>query len=293
MNTLLVHAKDRFPYLLILPAVAFIALLWVYPLMNLLYLSTHKVILYLPASPFYGLRNFIEVLQLPDFKQILKNSFVWTFGCIGMQFAIGMSASLLLNQGYKGSSLFRTLLLTPWIVPGVVVGVIWGWIYDPFFGILNALLLRLSIPPPDWLGRPSTAMLSVIIANVWKGFPFWMIMISAGLQTIPHQLYEAAIVDGASAWNRFVYITLPGLRSVLTVASILGFIWTFNYFDLIYVLTKGGPANLTKIFPLFIYSTAFDHYNFGRAAAISISLGILMGVIIVIYMRITKFTEVK
>jgi multiple sugar transport system permease protein len=173
-------------------------------------------------------------------------------------------------------------------MPGVVVAIIWQWIYQPIFGILNAALSGLGLPTHQWLGDPSTVLPAVILANVWKGFPFWMIMLTAGLQTIPHDLYEAATVDGAGGWARFRYVTIPGIKTVLVITSILAFIWTFNYFDLIYVLTGGGPANLTQIFPIYIYQTAFNDQQLGLGAAASLVLFVAMTIVMIVYVRLVK-----
>jgi multiple sugar transport system permease protein len=245
-------------------------------------------VLYIPQTPFVGLQNYARILSSSQFWFVIRTTLIWTAGCMIFQFALGMGLALVFNRGLPGSHFFRALFLAPWVMPGVVVAIIWQWIYQPIFGILNAALGGLGLPTHQWLGDPSIVLPAVILANVWKGFPFWMIMLTAGLQTIPHDLYEAATVDGAGGWARFRYVTIPGIKTVLVITSILAFIWTFNYFDLIYVLTGGGPANLTQIFPIYIYQTAFNDQQLGLGAAASLVLFLAMTTVMIVYVRLVK-----
>ena len=278
-------------WLLLLPTLALMALLLLYPLAYQFYLSVHDATLDRPVGTFVGVANFVELFNEPDFWLITRNSFVWTLGSLLFQFLLGMGVALLLNQGYPGSGIYRAFMLAPWVMPGVVIGIIWRWIYNPINGILNAALDLVGIAPVYWLDDPTMAMAGVIIANVWKGFPFWMLMISAGLQMIPNELYEAAKVDGSSAFQRFRFVTLPGLKTILVMTSTLGFIWTFNFFDLIYVLTGGGPAEGTRTFPLYIYRTAFKYWDFSESAATAVLLALLMGIGMVVYIRAVRLRE--
>ena len=188
-------------------------------------------------------------LQDPVFWLTLWNSVVWVFGSVILQFVFGFAAALLLQQAFRGRALVRTLTLLPWIIPGVVVGLIWQWLYQPNYGVINDLLIRAGWMHERvaWLSSPDTAMAAVVFTNVWRGIPFFAIMLLAGLQSVPDELYEAAHVDGAGVLSRFWHITLPLLRPIIVVATATRIIWTFNYADLIFVMTGGGPANATQI----------------------------------------------
>lgn len=277
------------PYFLIAPCYFLLLLVLLYPIGYQIYISFHDV----SSSPyaFVGLQNYIDLLQRQDFSMMIWVSLVWTFGCLVGQFILGMSTALFLNNLRPGSRLFRAALLAPWVMPGVVTGIIWRWLYNPVYGVLNAILNKIHLPEISWLGSGNMALLSVIIANIWKGFPFWMIMITAGLQSIPGELHEAAVIDGANYWRRFWNITIPGLKTILIVTSILAFIWTYNFFDLIWVLTRGGPANKTITFPLYIYQQAFIYMNRSRASATALLFIILMTIGILLYARVASLRK--
>jgi multiple sugar transport system permease protein len=280
--------RTAFPYLLLLPLLLLIALVIVYPLLYEIDLSLRREVLYIPQTPFVGVDNYAHILTSSTFWAVVRTTLVWTIGCMVFQFVLGLGLALVFNRGLPGSGFFRALFLAPWVMPGVVVGIIWQWIYQPLFGILNTGLGLLGLPAHQWLADPSTVLPAVIVANIWKGFPFWMIMLTAALQTIPRDLYEAATVDGAGGLQRFLSITLPSIKTVLIITSILAFIFTFNYFDLIYVLTGGGPADLTETFPIFIYQTGFMDQQLGFSAAASMILFVFMTVIMIIYVRIVR-----
>jgi len=275
-----------FPYLLLLPLLVLLGLVVVYPLVYEINISLRQEVLYIPQTPFVWFANYGRILGSAQFWISIRTTVIWTVGCIIFQFALGMGLALVFNQGLPGSRFLRALFLAPWVMPGVVVAIIWQWIYQPLFGVLNGFLTALSLPTHQWLSDPTTVLPAVIVANVWKGFPFWMIMLTAGLQTVPHDLYEAATVDGAGWWARFRYVTIPGIKTVLIITSILSCIWTFNYFDLIYVLTNGGPADITQIFPIYIYQTAFTDQQLGLGAAASLLLFMLMTIVMIAYVRL-------
>jgi len=292
LNEKMVHTRlrSRFkkiirPYYLLAPTFFFLLLVLLYPIGYQIYISFHDTKVAGP-NVFVGLQNYIDLLQNQDFGMMMWVSLVWTFGCLIGQFIFGMGTALFLNQHRRGSNFFRAALLAPWVMSGVLTGIIWKWLYNPVYGVLNAIVDKIfHLPKISWMGSGNMALLSVIIANIWKGFPFWMIMITAGLQSIPGELYEAATVDGANHWHRFWSITLPGLKTILIVTSILAFIWTYNFFDLIWVLTRGGPANRTITFPLYIYQQAFIFGDRGSASASALLLIILMTIGIIVYAR--------
>src|SRR5262249_8979242 len=200
---------------------------------------------------------------------------------------------LLLHQSFPGRSIVRTVTLLPWVVPGVVVALVWEYVYQPNYGILNDLLFRLGWlhERVAWLSDPRLAMPAVVATNVGRGVPFLAIMLLAGLQATPDELYEAARVDGASVVQRFWHITLPLLRPIIVVATATRIIWTFNYADLIFVMTSGGPANATQITSTYTLLQAYSNLDFGYAGALSVVLLLVMLVFTAFYLRVTRGVE--
>ena len=218
---------------------------------------------------------------------------MWVFGSVAFQFLGGFAAALLLHQAFRGRSVVRTITLLPWIIPGVVVALIWEFVYQPNYGLLNDALARLGVlgERVAWLANPALAMPAVIATNIWRGVPFFAIMLLAGLQAIPTELYEAARVDGASVTQRFWHITVPMLRPIIVVATATRIIWTFNYADLIFVMTGGGPANATQITSTYTLLQAYSNLDFGYAATLSVALLLIMLGFTVFYLRATKGLE--
>jgi multiple sugar transport system permease protein len=253
----------------------------------------HHVLIKPQEYGFIGLGNYGRLLHDDVFWLTLWNSFVWVFGSVGFQFVGGFAAALLLHQGFRGRALVRTVTLLPWIIPGVVVALVWEWLYQPNYGALNDLLFRLGWlhERVAWLSDPRLAMPAVIAANVWRGVPFFAIMLLAGLQAIPDELYEAARVDGAPVVQRFRHITLPLLRPIIVVATATRIIWTFNYADLIFVMTGGGPAHATQITSTYTLLQAYSNLDFGYAATLSIVLLVIMMAFTVVYLRVTRGLE--
>jgi multiple sugar transport system permease protein len=279
--------RHLLPFLLLTPAFAILLAILVYPAVNTLWLSVHNVRLSSTAQPFIGLNNYRVILSSSLLRTVLQNSLVWTFGSLAVQFVLGFSTALILDRMGRWGNLLRGVLIIPWVMPGIVIAFIWKWLLSPDWGIVNYLLMKLGLIQEyiPWLARGGTAMLALIIANGWKGFPFWMIMISAGLKGINSEIYDAAAVDGASGWRLLWYIVVPLLRLPLFVTSTLAFIWTFNYFDLIFALTRGGPVDATRTVPVYIYDTAFTGFRMGEASAASVLLLLIMAAIVYFYTR--------
>ncbi len=267
------------------PALAVIVLLFVLPVAYELVISLYRSRLYEQSDPFVGLQNYRWLFTTGDLPRAFINTMIWTLGSLLGQAVIGIFLAVVLMQDLPGRNLIRTLLLCTWIMPAVVAGIIWRWMFDPIVGILNAGLDSFGLPEYDWLGRSSTALACCILANVWKGVPFWLLMVSARLQAIPSALYDAAAVDGAGWWDRFCHITVPQIRSIVTICALLAFIWTFNSFDMIYALTRGGPDIATTTIPMLIYEIGMRNGHYGEAAASSILLLAMMAVAIVVFMR--------
>src|SRR5207244_7946525 len=210
-----------------------------------------------------------------------------------LQFRGGFGGCLLLHQSFRGRAFVRRVTLLPWIVPGVVVALVWEWLYQPNYGVINDVLLRLGwlSDRVAWLSDPALAMAAVVTTNVWRGVPFFAIMLLAGLQAIPTELYEAARVDGASVTQRFWHITVPMLRPIIVVATATRIVWTFNYADLIFVMTSGGPANATQITSTYTLMQAYSVLDFGYAGALSVVLLLVMLAFTAAYLRLTRGVE--
>jgi multiple sugar transport system permease protein len=281
-------------YVYLVPAVACLGATVLFPILKAMKMSLYHHVLIKPQEyGFTGLANYVRLVHDDVFWLTLWNSFVWVFGSVGFQFAGGFVAALLLHQNFRGRGLVRTVTLLPWIIPGVVVALVWEWLYQPNYGVINDLLRRAGwlTTPVAWLSDPHLAMPAVIATNIWRGVPFFSIMLLAGLQAIPDEIYEAARVDGASVLQRFRYITLPLLRPIIVVATATRIIWTFNYADLIFVMTSGGPAHATQITSTYTLIQAYSALDFGYAATLSIVLLVIMLVFTVLYLKATRGIE--
>jgi multiple sugar transport system permease protein len=278
------------PYALVAPALLILAAVLLYPLGTLLVESLNRVEPTIsPDWHFIGLDNYARMLADPDVVASLGRTLIWTVGSVVAQLAIGLAAALILGgPPFRGRALLRAALLLPWATPAVVGALSWKWVYHGQYGLLNAILdgLNLANLATAWLGDPHTAMPAVIVANVWRGFPFIMVVLLASVVAIPRELYEAARVDGASAVDSTRYITLPLIRPGILLSTLLAAIWTFNNFSYIYILTGGGPAGLTDILVTFVYSNGFRYWHFGYAAALSVALFALVVAASLVYIRL-------
>jgi multiple sugar transport system permease protein len=281
-------------YMYLVPAAVCLGGTVLFPILKAMHMSLYQNVLIRPQDyRFIGLGNYARLVQDPTFWLSLKNSFVWVFFSVSLQFFFGFLVALILNGKFLGRAVFRTINLLPWIIPGVVVALIWEYIYQPNYGPLNDLLRRggLMREPVAWLSDVNLAMASVVFTNIWRGIPFFSIMILAGLQAIPDEIYEAATVDGAGVLQRFWSITLPMLRPIIVVATATRIIWTFNYADLIFVMTNGGPANATQITSNYTLMQAYTDLDWGYAATLSVVLLLIMLVFTALYLKISKGVE--
>ncbi len=272
--------------LLIAPTLLIFSAVIVYPLVSAIYLSLFSIYTPTLQGRWVGLDNFREMLGSSVFWTALRVNVIWTVGTLSLQIVFGVATALLLNQNIWLRSLARSLILFPYFVSTVVAVLIWRWMFNDVYGILNHFLLATGIidMPVDWLGSMPNAMLSVILIGAWKYFPFVVIAVLARLQTIPPQLYEAATIDGAGAWGRFWDVTLPQLRDVLVVITLLRTIWDFKEFDLIYLLTGGGPVTSTQTLPLLVYKQAFGLNAMGTASTYAIGMLIVLLAFMVLYL---------
>jgi multiple sugar transport system permease protein len=261
-----------FAYGLVLPVVILLLGLVAYPFFYAIYVSfTDRVIG--NDGHWIGLGNFRYLAGTASFGAAITNTIVLVVTSDALKLAIGLGLALLVNQRLPGRGIFRSFLMLPWAMPAFVAFLTWRVIYQPIGGGLNLILTQTGIWPGivDWLGQRSTAMPAVIAATVWRGFPFWFISMLAALQAIPVELYEAARVDGANAWQRFRHVTVPGIRTVAIVTVLLSSIWTANSFENVWLLTQGGPSDATIVFPVLAYF-GMQTQRIGEAAAVSVAM---------------------
>jgi multiple sugar transport system permease protein len=278
--------RDRWlAWLFVTPALLLVGLLMYYPMVGTFIESLYSTSFINPKPKFEGLASYWKTIGDASFGTVVWNSFVWTFFVVVLQNVIGFAAALLLNQKLPGQGLMRSLVLLPWVLPGVVAAILWRFMYDPQLGLINSALLSLGVVNNGvaWLADPSFAMGSAIVAAVWKGFPFSCIVYLAALQTVDQEQVEAATIDGASAVRRLFDVVLPGMKDVVVINFILTTILTFNYFDMIWVLTRGGPQNATHIFPTKIYELGFGQFRFGEAAVYGVFSILVLALMITLY----------
>ena len=275
------------------PAAAFLAAVVVFPLGHAFWTSLHRV-RGLNAT-FVGLGNYVRIFGDDAFWRSLGVSFAFTASAVVLHLAIGLALALVVNELRVGRTALRILFLTPWMVAPAVGATIWLWLLEPQFGVVNYLLRVAGIvaAPVAWLGEPATAFASVVAVDVWRGVPFVMLLMLAGLQTIPVEQYEAAAIDGARAWTRFRYVTWPNLRYLVVVATTLDLINTIRHYDIIGVMTGGGPAGATEVLPVLIYNTAFRGNRLGEAAAIGVALLAIVLVLAIVYVRAARLDDDK
>jgi len=271
-----------------LPAFIALALVLLYPLVYNVWISLHIDRLSAQDGEFVWFDNYAKVFQSGALLATLGRTLVFTVGSLLLQFVVGLASALALEAFPRAAKAIRPLLLTPWVMPGVAVAAIWLAILNPISGLANRLLGFAGVEPMQWLSAPELAMASLIVVNTWKSAPYWMLMLSAGLKTVPKEVIEAAKVDGAPYLTIVWHVLLPAIRPVLATTSLLAFIWTFNYFDLVYLLTNGGPGDATSTLPFAIWESALKFNRFDQAAAYSVLSILLTGIAIALYLRASR-----
>ncbi|MFC3772479.1 carbohydrate ABC transporter permease [Paenibacillus sp. GCM10012303] len=265
------NTDNKLAYALMSPVLIYLLAVMVVPFGWALYLSfTNKVVG--SNATFIGLGNYIELVQDSLFWRAVWNTAVFTLVAVIGKTVFGMIMALVLNEKIVFRNVFRVLLFLPWTIPTIVSVFTWQWIYSDVGGVLNYLLLKAHLisQPVGWLASPDLAMFSVILVNVWRGIPFMGIAILAGLQTLSKEMYEAAMLDGAGAIKRFFYMTLPSVKEVTVLAAVMTTIWTLNDFEIIWLLTRGGPSNGTQVLSTLSYTIGFLNMSLGKAIAIAI-----------------------
>jgi multiple sugar transport system permease protein len=286
---------DLSPYLLISPALIIFLMVVFIPAVNAILMSFQSYDLRRPSKiGFVGLDNYIAIFNDPLFWQSLWKTFLWvTFG-VGFQFILGFGLALLLNKKFFGRGVVRSVSLIPWVTPGVLIGLMWRWIYDGNYGVLNDIFLKFGIIQEKipFLAQQATAFPSVIVTIIWQGIPFFALMLLAGLQGIPNELYDAADVDGANGFQKLFRITIPMLKNTIYVSTLLRVIWVANSVDVIFNMTGGGPAYSTQTLSVYVFNKG-NALNLGYASTMSIMLTLILLTVAILYLKNIFSSEEK
>lgn len=259
----------------------------VYPLVYVFLMSVHRTNNIGRLLSFNGLVNYAQVMSNPQFWIVTGRTVLWTVLGVGVKMSLGMIIALLLNVKYKGRKVARLLFIAPWASSIPISVLLWQWVFTPEFGLLNHTLIMTHIwtNPPTWLGKPISAFISELWVDIWLGVPFMALVFLAGMQSISEDLYESAYLDGVNGVQKFFFITLPGIRHIVLIATLLSSLWTFNDFNAVYILTQGGPAGATEILVTEIYNYAFQYQHFSKAAVMAIVTFIILTIASSIYAR--------
>lgn len=284
-------------YYFVIPALIFMIAFVGYPIIYNIILSFQNasaITINTGVREFVGLDNYKQILANPVFAVSIKNTFFYTIMSMLFQFIIGFAFALYFNLKFKLAEPIRGFLMISWLIPVSISGQLFKYMFSTSNGIINHILLTVHLinSPIQWLENPTTAMWALIIANTWIGVPFNMILLTTGLTTIPNNVYESAAIDGANTIQKFFYITLPLLKPAITAILIQGFIFTFKVFDLVYIVTGGGPVNSTEVLSTIAYRYSFSEFNFGKGAAVANVLFIIMFCVAIWYLRLIKDEEV-
>ena len=271
--------RNALPWALVAPVAALVAIGVLFPLGYIAVLGSYDYSPYLGrAARYVALSNYRALLSDAAFWSALGASAIWVIGSVVPQFLLGLGMALVLNETFRGRGLVRTIILAPWAVSGVVTGFIWLWLFDGTIGVLNDLLMKAGLidSPVPWGIYEGTTWLMVLVANAWRGAPFFAIVILAALQSIDPALYEAAAIDGGTRWQKFRFVTWPLILNAVVISTLLRALWTFNFIDLLWTMTRGGPAGATTTLPIYIFDVVYQKGEFGYGAALSVVLCLLL-----------------
>jgi ABC-type sugar transport system permease subunit len=296
VGDLLQLKRFGFAYVLLLPLLIVVAFVDIWPTLWAVRLSTwYKYLLNPGKDHFIGLGNYLSLAHDPLFWQSLKQGLIYTVSVTILQAIVGLIVALALNAPIKGRAFFRAILMVPWVIPGATAALMWMWILNALVGVFNDILvyqLQLVAQPIAFLAMPKTALPSLIGVTVWVGFAFNVIMILAALQAIPEDSYDAAAIDGANEVQSLRYITLPAISETLGITMLLTFMWAFNYMDLVYIMTRGGPVHYSETLASYSYKLAMVHWDLGMGAASSVVIMVLLAVFAAVYIWRVQTQEV-
>ncbi len=287
---------DNIGLLFILPAFCYMMFFVGYPIISNIILSTQNVTvrnLVKGTKKFIGFDNYVAIFSDDVFRKAMVNTLTFTVACLIFQFLIGFVLALLFSKNFSFAKPVRGLTMIPWMMPMTVTALMFKFMFSTDVGIINYILRSLGIigENVEWLTTPGTAMIAVVVANVWIGIPFNTILISTGLTTIPQELYESASVDGANGWQKLTRITLPLLRPTIESVLVLGFIYTFKVYDLVYVMTEGGPVNSTHLLSTYSYKLSFDMFQYSKGSSVANVLFLILLLVGMLYLKITMQGE--
>lgn len=275
--------------LFLLPGMLVLAATLTYPIVSNLWNSFTDAHLVYPGAEWIGLENYRLTFADPDFYRAAKNSFVWTFSSIAIQVVLGLAAALLLNARVAGQFFFRLAMIVPYAFPTVTIALVWRWMLNSVYGVANFMLLGIGLidKPIAWLSSQQYSMAVAVLVNVWFGYPLFALGILAGLQSIPAEHYEVARIEGASPWQTLRHVILPGIQKILGILIVLRTIWIFNAFDLVFLLTGGGPRGATETLPIYAYRIGWDIGFISQTSAIAVLLFIVLLGFAALYFRLT------
>ncbi|MDF2590578.1 MAG: transporter permease [Clostridia bacterium] len=282
------------PYLFILPVFILLLFMFGYPLINSIIMAFENYKLSnINDIYFNNFENFKKLFGDSDFLLLIKNSLVYVVLSVAGQFLFGLVLALALKQDFKGRGIYQSIVFLPWAFSTFVIGLIFRWAFNGEYGVVNDVLIRLGIIDKGiaWLGTPGLSLAVIIIAMIWMGIPFFGIMILAALQSIPEEVYEAADMDGCGMWQKFWLLTIPYIKPTIIITILLRTIWIFNSFDLVVIVTGGGPANYSQTLPSYMYTKAFSGYDFGLAGALGTLLMVILGLYAVIFLKLSNYDK--
>lgn len=279
----------------IFPSLAALCVVALYPILNTFWLSLNRVSLALQIFTYSGFKNYMRLFQDPKFINAWKNTITFTLTSVGLETIIGLLIALVIINNFRGRSLTRASVLVPWAIPTVVSSRMWEWIFNSNYGVMNYFLLKVGLidKAQNWLGTQGMALGTAIFVDVWKTTPFMALLILAGLTSIPRGLYESATIDGSNSLQSFFYITFPLVTPILLVSMLLRTLDAFRVFDLIFILTKGGPADSTEVLSTYTYKTLFSVTNFGYGSTLAMSMFITVTAIAIVYYFVMKTQEAE
>lgn len=263
----------------ILPAVIPLSVFWIWPMIKAIFMSFTDWDYMRSTYNMVGVDNYKALFSDNAFYSALKNTFIFTVGTLVPTIVGGLAIAMVLKNNIKGSALYKAIIFSPWITPTVAISIVWSWIFEPKYGFANYILQLFNLPKSQWLQSSDTAMIAVIIVTVWKGFGWAMVFYLTALEKVPKHLYEAAAIDGANMWNKFISITLPLISPTTFFLSIITTINSLQAYDQIQVLTQGGPAGSTRTILYMYYQTAFENFNMGQATAMATVILVIIGIL--------------